>query len=154
MCCVVYFYAILVVYLIKCRKKTCILHTWQNDTLVLKKHFSIYFWGICTYLNRSISITIQFWGASLITRMRLISFNSFCYYNKMHISRSKKIFFYLYSHLLYVEYFFFKRDTNNCNINMIWGLFRKGMFALASSMCWKCRISHSDLFLKIRTPEK
>ena len=132
MCCAGYFYSILNVYLIKCRKKTCILHTWQNDTLRLMKHFSIYFWGICTYLNRSISITIKFWGASLITRMRLITFNSFCYYNQMHILKN---FFFLYVTFVKCWIFFFKRDTNKCNMNMVLGLFGKGMFTLASSMC-------------------
>ena len=125
----------------------------KNDTLRLMKHFSIYFWKICAYLNRSISITIQLWGASFITRMRLLSFNSFWYYNKMYILRSKN-FLSTLCHICYILNIFFKRDTNKCSMYMVWALSGKGMFPLASSMCEKCRSSHSDLFLKIRTPEK
>ena len=147
------FYSILNVNLNVEKKITCVLNAVAKWYLKVNEAFFNIFLKNLRNLNRSISITIQLWGASFITRMRLLSFNSFWYYNKMYILRSKN-FLSTLCHIFYILNIFFKRDTNKCSMNMVWALLGKGMFPPASSMCEKCRSSHSDLFLKIRTPEK
>ena len=87
------------------------------------RHFSIYFWKICAYLNRSISITIQLWRTSFITRLRLISFNSFWYYNNIYLLRHN--FLSPLCHICQLLNIFLKRDTNKGSINTVWALFGK-----------------------------
>ena len=106
----------------------------KNDTLRLMKHFSIYFWKICAYLNRSISMTIQLWGASFITRRSLISFNSFRYYNKMHTLRSKKFSFAFYITFVICWIYF----SNLIRISVVWTWFEPSLEKVCSRWHQAC----------------
>ena len=135
MCCVMYFCFIFNVYpnvekkknvYITCDSKMIPLSYWSIFQYISEKSVHILFGGK--------SIAVPLWGTCFITRKRRISFNSFWYCNKMHILRLKKISFALTSQLLNVEYIF-QTNTNKRSMDMLWVLFWRGAFPLASKMC-------------------